>query len=67
MGHFLSTGISKTFVTFNLISKDSIKLSGSSAPCEDEEEEDEGEAADMEGISFLSWIGCMFFRSCQPL
>uniref|UniRef100_A0A8C3CCN6 Ubiquitin-like-conjugating enzyme ATG3 n=1 Tax=Cairina moschata TaxID=8855 RepID=A0A8C3CCN6_CAIMO len=41
---------------------DNIKIPERSASCEDDEEEDEGEAADMEGIS-LNWMrGCIYFK-----
>lgn len=35
--------------------KDNIKIPERSASCEDDDEEDEGEAADMEGISLIEW------------
>jgi len=42
-------GITEAVKEITLESKDSIKLQDCSAICEEEEEEDEGEAADMEG------------------
>ncbi|XP_076405008.1 ubiquitin-like-conjugating enzyme ATG3 isoform X3 [Peromyscus maniculatus bairdii] len=42
------TGITETVKEITLESKDSIKLQDCSALCDEEEEEDEGEAADME-------------------
>lgn len=43
-------GITETVKEITLESKDSVKLQDCSALCEEEEEEDEGEAADMEGV-----------------
>lgn len=42
--------------------KDNIKIPERSASCEDDDEEDEGEAADMEGIS-LNWVGHDLFQA----
>lgn len=38
-----------------------MKIPECSASCEDDDEEDEGEAADMEGIS-LNWVGHILFQ-----
>ncbi|ERE76945.1 b- and T-lymphocyte attenuator-like protein [Cricetulus griseus] len=42
------TGLTEAVKEITLESKDSIKLQDCSAPCDEEEEDDEGEAADME-------------------
>lgn len=46
---------------FTFYLKDNIKIPERSASCEDDDEEDEGEAADMEGISVIEW-DALFFR-----
>lgn len=45
---------------FTFYLKDNIKIPERSASCEDDDEEDEGEAADMEGISLIEWDAFFF-------
>lgn len=56
------TGITEAVKEITLESKDSIKLQDCSALCDEEDEEDEGEAADMEG--FLSKTMASYAEQC---